>query len=436
MIMAMVMLCTITGLTAFADASDEHWAQVYEQYINDYQELKEEFKDLYEIAETEEIKEEIQICINEIDSSISKTKEIAAKPQNTEEILGERSSAFYFYMPLKYNSLPRIKKKIEESQATPTPEPAPDNSSDSTPTTEWQRPTITHADYPDLPKDHWAYDTVMALTETGAFTGYEDGTFRPDENITHEEFLSALVRLLGIPTTPVGDDYVQVSTDDTSDPQYWSNRWVSWAQPYLNAALTARAPLKFPEDRVYLDKIALQTTISDFYNDDSMIQTRPFYYVYLHDGHSKEITHRFDDTHTGGLGQTDDTELVAIQSPITRKEVTRLITRGMHYLREQNPNNELYRTSNQISYETSFAKLFYEECGIDAFGYYYADVFEAVEDGLMCGYPDMTFKPDNNITRAEAAATLARLIYGDLRLTVTIPEVTDDMLHMISYIIV
>lgn len=54
---------------------------------------------------------------------------------------------------------------------------------------------------------HWSKDKVMELVGMGAISGYEDGTFRPDNNITYAEYLAILVR-----TTKAGNgDY---SADD------------------------------------------------------------------------------------------------------------------------------------------------------------------------------------------------------------------------------
>lgn len=39
-----------------------------------------------------------------------------------------------------------------------------------------------------------------------------------------------------------------------------------------------------------------------------------------------------------------------------------------------------------------------------------ADVEKAVQDGIMTGYPDGTFGPDDPVTRAQAAAIANRVI--------------------------
>jgi hypothetical protein len=44
----------------------------------------------------------------------------------------------------------------------------------------------------------WAYDHIIRLAAQGVFTGYEDGDFKPQNNITRIEALVAAVRLLGL----------------------------------------------------------------------------------------------------------------------------------------------------------------------------------------------------------------------------------------------
>ena len=54
-----------------------------------------------------------------------------------------------------------------------------------------------------LPKDvvgHWAQDYIKLLIEKQAISGYPDGTFRPDANITRAEFATILVKALNLQT--------------------------------------------------------------------------------------------------------------------------------------------------------------------------------------------------------------------------------------------
>ena len=51
--------------------------------------------------------------------------------------------------------------------------------------------------FKDVKSGHWAGEYIKLAVEQGWFTGYVDGTFRPDSSITLEEGCTALLRLLG-----------------------------------------------------------------------------------------------------------------------------------------------------------------------------------------------------------------------------------------------
>jgi uncharacterized repeat protein (TIGR01451 family) len=53
-------------------------------------------------------------------------------------------------------------------------------------------------DYPDLADSHWAYKQIQAVTGANIFTGYEDGSFRPNNYITRAEFATVLANHLGL----------------------------------------------------------------------------------------------------------------------------------------------------------------------------------------------------------------------------------------------
>ena len=50
--------------------------------------------------------------------------------------------------------------------------------------------------FPDVPKDHWAYEYVWKLWQRGVFIGYPDGEFKGDRYITRYEAATAVSRLL------------------------------------------------------------------------------------------------------------------------------------------------------------------------------------------------------------------------------------------------
>ena len=57
------------------------------------------------------------------------------------------------------------------------------------------------SEFSDVPADEWYSDPIGAISEIGMVNGYDDGTFRPDNNITYHEMLKLAYCLLGQPNT-------------------------------------------------------------------------------------------------------------------------------------------------------------------------------------------------------------------------------------------
>jgi len=55
--------------------------------------------------------------------------------------------------------------------------------------------TAAFASFTDVPRGHWAYDAVSYLESEGLVTGYPDGTFRGDKQLTRYEFAMVVSRL-------------------------------------------------------------------------------------------------------------------------------------------------------------------------------------------------------------------------------------------------
>lgn len=190
--------------------------------------------------------------------------------------------------------------------------------------------------FKDVTSKHWANENIRKTAELGYFSGYEDGTFRPDNQITHEEFLKVIVDYgLSDKVKPVSDDYKSVVTDDVTNDKYWTNRWASWAQPYLNAAMTA------------------------------------------------------------GIVTKNDVDLAAVNTPITRGEMAKIISRLRAYYSKNDAANDL---SSVITDWNSIPAEYKE---------YVAKAYNA---GILSGYEDGTFRSGGNLTRAEASSVIMKLI--------------------------
>ena len=57
-------------------------------------------------------------------------------------------------------------------------------------------PGLAAETFKDVPKDHWAAESVQKLADAGIVKGYPDGTFRGDKPITRYELAAALERFV------------------------------------------------------------------------------------------------------------------------------------------------------------------------------------------------------------------------------------------------
>lgn len=74
-----------------------------------------------------------------------------------------------------------------------------DDTTENTPSDEKEdviipQPTVS---FTDINSSHWAYDSVITLAEKFILNGYFDGTFKPENNITRAEFAKIIVSATG-----------------------------------------------------------------------------------------------------------------------------------------------------------------------------------------------------------------------------------------------
>ncbi|MFC5449062.1 S-layer homology domain-containing protein [Paenibacillus aestuarii] len=79
-------------------------------------------------------------------------------------------------------------------------------------------PASTTVNFSDM-KEHWAAETIHWAVEQNIVDGYEDGTFKPDQNVTEAEFITMLLRAYHT-------DFTKVEGLDTS----WSGKQYKVAQ--------------------------------------------------------------------------------------------------------------------------------------------------------------------------------------------------------------
>ncbi|MFG3435112.1 S-layer homology domain-containing protein [Lysinibacillus fusiformis] len=79
-----------------------------------------------------------------------------------------------------------------------------------------QATPVTKSTFKDVPKSHWAYESIKQVAEKGLVAGYSDGTYKPSAQVTRAEFATFLSRVFdGNDRTPSKFSDVGVS--------HWAN---------------------------------------------------------------------------------------------------------------------------------------------------------------------------------------------------------------------
>lgn len=168
--------------------------------------------------------------------------------------------------------------------------------------------------------EHWAKKYALLLSGGGIIEGYEDGTFRPDIDVTRSEFTKMIVCLLNIQQT-VTTDFVDVSPQD-------------WFAPYVGSAAAAGIVMGtdgkfYPDDNITRQDAAvilyraINKTVSMqegyvFFNDESKIA----------DYSSHAIRALAEQNIINGVGNN----LFEPESFTTRGQAAALICRAMDYI--------------------------------------------------------------------------------------------------------
>lgn len=76
--------------------------------------------------------------------------------------------------------------------------------------------------FKDIDQSHWAYNAIMEMVEKGILDGFDDGTFRPNDALTREQFAKILALAMNAPQNETYTVFADVSEGD-------------WAFPYIVA---------------------------------------------------------------------------------------------------------------------------------------------------------------------------------------------------------
>ncbi len=147
------------------------------------------------------------------------------------------------------------------------------------------------AAFPDVPDTVSYEEAVSALNQLGIITGYEDGTFKPDNNVTRAEFTAMLMRSMGQAsigsTSAAALPFTDLSDDDTD---------VSWAYPNINTAYSSGIINGYedgtfrPNDEVAYEEAVKMIVCALGYGKEVSVNVEPWYSEYLSQGRTLGIT--------------------------------------------------------------------------------------------------------------------------------------------------
>lgn len=189
---------------------------------------------------------------------------------------------------------------------------------------------IVSAEFKDVNKKHWAYNNVNYMVSYGIVNGYEDDTFRPDNNVLRCEWAKLLTTTAFVPTYKNYKTVIENCATDV-DVNEWYASYIVSLMPYFD----------FDEKS----------------NGDGSVSV-----------------------------------IFKPEQPATRLEITKsiVIQKGFDV---SNPDYTL------VTGFKDYSKIPEEDLKY---------VAVAVEKGIINGFTDKTFRPNANVTRAEAVTILYR----------------------------
>jgi len=90
----------------------------------------------------------------------------------------------------------------------------------------WVKVVKDKSIFKDVPITHWGYKQIDEMKLMGKISGFEDGTFRPDETVTREQFVTILANTLHL-TNSSSIEFIDVETNR------WSKQYIDVTSQYL-----------------------------------------------------------------------------------------------------------------------------------------------------------------------------------------------------------
>ncbi|MBN1460259.1 MAG: S-layer homology domain-containing protein, partial [Armatimonadetes bacterium] len=88
----------------------------------------------------------------------------------------------------------------------------------------------TDPGFTDVDSEHWAYKYICYAVDQNVVTGYPEGDYRPDQDVTRDQMAVYMARAMVAPTTSVLADYTPADPQDFPDvlSDHWAYKYVEY----------------------------------------------------------------------------------------------------------------------------------------------------------------------------------------------------------------
>ena len=259
--------------------------------------------------------------------------------------------------------------------------------------------TTSYAAFTDMPENHWAYNAVTKMEKASILSGYPDGTFKPNKNITLAEFSTIFSNFFGVSA----ENDVNYFTDVPYS--HWGKSKIEAVRKYIEPGFNSVAESLdyydyFSEAGIVADMpVTREIVIYSLYNifgyDESL-------YI---EGEEKDLFADFEQiiypkavciAYKNGVvsGEKIDGKVyINPQRYITRAEISAMFNNLLGY-NDKIENTEGFDDEEEIS---DYAKN---------------AVLALKENKIMAGMGENIFAPKARTTRAQVACVIYNLISG------------------------
>lgn len=106
--------------------------------------------------------------------------------------------------------------------------------------------------FSDVPQSHWAYKAITEMAERGIIKGYNDGKFRPNNEVTRAEFAKIMIAAAEI---DMNGNKSQTFVDVPRS--HWAFNYVEHAKPYLTGYKSGSRYYYKPDEDAVREDIAV-----------------------------------------------------------------------------------------------------------------------------------------------------------------------------------